>query len=419
MSSPNQNSRPRIALLDALRGSALLGILLLHSIEHWDFSRYPQNPPSWLRTLNAQAHDLGFFLFGGKAYAIFALLFGVSFYLILDRWAARNINFHGRFLWRLAVLAIIGYLHGIIYCGDILLVIAVLGVPLVFLHRLGNRTLAWISVALVLQIPSLWETGRVLFEPGYQPVQPRHWAIYGQLFNVYSNGSFLDVIKTNLWQGQWSRTWWTIETGRYTQMLGLFVWGLLLARARIFEDPARSVRLAKRALWWGAIGFALLYPVKLHLGDWGLRGINRYVADNLVSSYCNLAQMAVWAGGFVLLFQWAKARSVLSLLAPFGRMSLTCYVTQGLVGVPLFYGYGLALYRHLGPFYSVLLGVVLAVIQGLAAHLWLKRFHYGPLEWLWRCATFLTFQIPFRKRGGMSAVNGEAPDAGQPETTMA
>ena len=419
MPPPGPNPRTRIDLIDALRGSALLGILLLHSIEHWDFMRYPENPPAWLAALNAQTHDLGFFLFGGKAYAIFALMFGVSFFLILDRWSSRGMNFQGRFLWRLAVLGILGYLHGIIYCGDILLVIAVLGVPLVFLYKLGNRALAWLSVALVLQIPSLWETGRVLFEQGYQPAQPRHWAIYGQLFNVFSNGSFLDVTKTNLWQGQWSRIWWTIETGRYTQMLGLFVWGLLLARARIFEDPVRRGRLARRALLWGAIGFALLYPVKLHLGEWGLKDLNRYVADNLVSSYCNLAQMAVWAGGFVLLYQWAKARSALALLAPFGRMSLTGYVTQGLVGVPLFYGYGLALSRHLGSFYSVILGAMLGASLCTGAHFWLKRFHYGPLEWLWRCATFLTFQIPFRKRGETAAMNGETPAAGQPETNVA
>jgi len=388
----------RIEIIDALRGSALLGILLLHSIEHWDFARYPAHAATWLMPLNRLAHDLGFFLFGGKAYAIFAMMFGVSFFIILDRWSQRGLTFPGRFLWRLAVLAVFGYLHGIIYCGDILLVLAVLGTPLVVFYRFGNRALLWISLALVLQLPSLWETGRVLFDPGYHPLQPRHWAIYGQLGPVYADGTMLDVVKINLWEGQWSRIWWTIETGRYTQMMGLFVWGLLLGRARVFEDPARSVRLARRALLWGAIGFALVYPVKLHLGAWGLKGMDRYVVDNLVSSYCNLTQMAVWAGGFVLLFQWAKARAALRLLAPYGRMSLTCYVTQGLVGVPLFYGYGLALYRYLGPFFSVLLGSGYFVVQCALARLWLGRFAYGPLEWLWRACTFLDFRLPMRRR---------------------
>jgi uncharacterized protein len=80
------------------------------------------------------------------------------------------------------------------------------------------------------------------------------------------------------------------------------------------------------------------------------------------------------------------------------------------VGVPLFYGYGLALYRYLGPFYSVLGGAGFFVIQGTVAHLWLARFHYGPLEWLWRAGTFLNFRTPMRRRspgGGGPAGGGE------------
>jgi uncharacterized protein len=67
------------------------------------------------------------------------------------------------------------------------------------------------------------------------------------------------------------------------------------------------------------------------------------------------------------------------------------------VGIPLFYGYGFALYRYLGPFYSVFVGAAIFAIQLVFAHLWLKRFAYGPLEWLWRSCTFLTFATPMRK----------------------
>jgi uncharacterized protein len=393
----------RIDLIDALRGSALCGILLLHSIEHWDFDRNPEHTPAWLETLNHCVRETGFFLFGGKSYAIFALMFGVSFFLILQRWSQLGVPFKGRFLWRLTVLGIFGYLNGLIYCGDILLVIALLGVPLVWLNRFGTRTLAWISVALVLQLPSLWETGRVLFVPGYSPSQPLHWSIYGHLGYVYTNGSLLDVLTTNLWTGQTSRLMWTYETGRYTQMVGLFIWGLLLGRARVFEEPARCTQLARRAIVWGVIGFSIFFPLKTHLGALGLHYLKVGVIDNLVSSYCNLAQMAVWAGCFVLLYQWTRARAVLRLFAPYGRISLTCYVTQGMIGVPLFYGYGLALYRHLGSFYSVLLGLAIFTVQCAAAHLWLRHFRYGPLEWLWRAATFGSLATPFRRRSPVPA----------------
>jgi len=403
MESPTVAPNARIDLIDALRGSALCGILLVHSLEHWDVDRNPEHPAAWLQTLNQYAYDTGFFLFGGKAYAIFALMFGVSFFLILDRWSQRGIPFQGRFLWRLAVLGILGYLNGLVYSGDMLLVIALLGVPLVWLHRLGTRTLAWISVALVLQLPSLWETARVLLLPGYSPAQPLHWSTYGSLSYVYLNGSFHDVVTANLWTGQASRLLWAFETGRYTQMMGLFVWGLLLGRARVFEDPARCTLLARRAIGWGAIGFTLFFPFKSHLEGWGLHDMRAYEVSNLISSYCNLAQMAVWAGGFVLLFQWARAWVVLRLFAPYGRMSLTWYVAQGMIGGPLFDGYGLALYRYLGSFYSVLLGLVMFTVQCAAAHVWLRYFCYGPLEWLWRAATFGSLTTPFRRRSPVPA----------------
>lgn len=307
---PPRSGEPgsRIEIIDALRGSALLGILLLHSIEHWDFLRPPDATAAWLRPIDAATHQAAFFLFGGKAYGIFALVFGVSFFLILDRWSQRGIDFRSRFLWRLAVLAAFGYLHGIIYCGDILLVLAVLGIPLAFCTRLGNRAILAISILLMLQLPSAWEAARVLVAAGYHPPTPRHWAIYGELENVFASGSFWDVSAINLWRGQSARIWWTIETGRYTQMLGLFLWGLLLARSGVLTDAAGIVRLGRRALAWGLAGFAAIFPVRLLLQPWGLRGLDLDIVDNLVAAYLNIAQMAVWVGGFALLWRWARPR---------------------------------------------------------------------------------------------------------------
>lgn len=396
---PPPTPTSRIDIIDALRGSALMAIFLLHASEHWSFMSYPADSPAWLGVLDTLTRGLSFFLFEGKAYAIFALLFGVSFFLILDRWSRRGISFRGRFLWRLAVLAAIGYLHGIIFCGDVLLPIAVLGVPLVFLYRLGNRALAWIAVALLLQVPSLWETGRVFLEPGYQPPQLLEGAIYRQLLDVFTNGSFIDVSAINAGKGQVARIRWIFESGRYAQMMGLFVCGLLIGRSRILEDATRCASPARRMLFAGLLGFGILHAVRSHLAAWGLTGTGLGQTYDLVSSYRNLAQVAVYIGAFVLLYRWDRARKALVLLAPYGRMSLTCYVTQGLIGVPLFYGYGLALHRHLGQFASVILGAALFAAHCAGAHFWLKRFHYGPLEWLWRCCTFLDFTLPMRKRG--------------------
>lgn len=408
MPSPLPASRPRIDALDAMRGSALLGILLVHAMEHWSLPRYPQDTPAWLQALDVRTMDLGLFLFEGKAYAIFSLLFGLSFFLILDRWSARGLRFRTRFLWRLVLLAGIGYLHGIIYCGDILLTIAVLGLPLVFLYRRSDRALGWIAAALLMQVPIVWDTARLLLDPAFQPWRPQPWVDGGSAFAVYAEGSFGDVTAINLRDGQVARLWWAFESGRYLQMSGLFVFGLLLGRSRLFEDPMRCRRLARRVLIWGLAGFAVLYAAKFRLADRGIAVAVRSQAGNLLAYYRSLAQAAVWISAFVLLWQWTRARGALRLLAPYGRLSLTCYVMQGLVGVPLFYGYGLALHRQLGPFASALVGGAIFVAQCAGANLWLRHFHYGPLEWLWRSATFLDFSTPLRR--AQAAVDLDSPD---------
>lgn len=391
----------RLDIVDALRGSALFGILLLHSVEHWDFLHLPEGRPGWLVNLDAWTIENAYFLFGGKAYAIFALMFGISFFITLERWQGRASNASGRFLWRLALLGVLGYVHGLLYCGDILAVIAVLGVPLVLLDRLGSRTLRWIAVLLLLQIPQWPDVLRVIADPTYSPGQPRHWDLYRLTDPVFANGSFTEVVRLNAWTGQAAKWWWLIETYRYPQMLGLFVCGLLLGRSGALRDPPRLRRLALGILVGGIVGFALLLLARRGIDALGLKDMRHYVVDNLVNMYGNLAQMAIWAGAFVLLYGSERARAVLRVFVPYGRMSLTCYVSQAMIGVPFFYGFGLAMYRYAGPFPALFFALGVFFLQCAFAHWWLSRYAYGPLEWLWRAATLRSLKVPMRRAGAL------------------
>jgi uncharacterized protein len=393
----------RLDIVDALRGTALFGILLLHSIEHWDFLHLPERSPEWLARLDRHAMEWGYIVFGGKAYAIFALLFGVSFFITLESWKTRTSHASGQFLWRLAVLAALGYLHGLLYCGDILTVIAALGVPLVLLDRLGNRALAAVAITLLLQAPQWPEVIRVLTDPAYTPAQPEHWRLYSLTDPVFAKGSFADVLQLNAWTGQAAKWWWVIETYRYPQMLGLFVCGLLLGRSGAIQEPARLRKYAWRALALGATGIGLMLLVRSQVGALGLQGTRQHVVGGLVNAYASLAQTAVWAGGFVLLYQWAAAARWLRVFVPYGRMSLTCYVTQAVAGIPFFYGFGLGMYREVGPFLALFFGLAVFALQCALAHAWLRHFSYGPLEWVWRAATMRSLQVPLRRSRDLAA----------------
>ena len=78
-------------------------------------------------------------------------------------------------------------------------------------------------------------------------------------------------------------------------------------------------------------------------------------------------------------------------------MSLTNYVTQALFGTFFFYGYGLGMYQYFGASYCLLFGFILFIIQAQLSKLWIKKFYYGPLEWLWRAFTFMDFNLKFKK----------------------
>lgn len=383
----------RLDLLDALRGSALLGILLLHAVEHWDFAVPPEGRPAWLAALDDQAMGWAYELFAGKAYAIFALMFGISFHITLQSWQAKAERPSARFLWRLALLGAIGYVHGLLYCGDILTVIAVLGVPLVLLNGLGTRALAFVALVLLLQAPQWPDVMRVLADPAYQPARPHHWDLYALTVPVYSHGSLADVLALNAWTGQAAKWWWVLETSRWPQMLGLFVCGLLIGRSGVLYDPARLRRLAWRALAAGVAGSLLVALARHGIELLALKDLRHMVVNQLADMLGNLARMAVWAGSFAL-YGWARARRVLSLLAPYGRMSLTGYTTQALIGVPVFYGFGLGLYRYAGASMALGFGVSVFLVQLAFARWWLARHAHGPLEWLWRAGTLRTLRLP-------------------------
>lgn len=105
MKQPLNNSS-RIESVDALRGFAVMAIVLVHNLEHFIYPVYPTDAPAWLGTLDRIVLDGTFSLFAGKAYAIFALLFGLTFFLQNDRQKREGKDFGWIFLWRMLMLAV-------------------------------------------------------------------------------------------------------------------------------------------------------------------------------------------------------------------------------------------------------------------------------------------------------------------------
>ena len=191
---------------------------------------------------------------------------------------------------------------------------------------------------------------------------------------------------------------WYIQEGRLWQILGLFLWGMVAGRSRFFESFDRHRPLRRRLLIGSTLTFVALFTLELAVGRLGFGENAGYLADKLIGSYANLALTVVWIVGFTTLFSSDGWQRKLAVLAPLGRMSLTNYVAQSLVGVPFFYGYGLAMYRQWGHTLGLAFAAVLIALLIWASKAWLDRFYYGPLEWVWRSATLMSTGVPFVRR---------------------
>ena len=99
--------------------------------------------------------------------------------------------------------------------------------------------------------------------------------------------------------------------------------------------------------------------------------------------------MCVLVALFVFLWQQVSGHKVLSVLVPYGKMSLTNYLSQSIIGTFIYFGYGLSLYNVLGVAASFGVGIGLFVLQLGFCHWWLKNHKQGPFEGAWRKATWI------------------------------
>jgi uncharacterized protein len=279
------------------------------------------------------------------------------------------------------------------YRGDVLQVLAVVGLLLIPFDRVrSDRVLLVLAALAFVQIPlwlRWWAAG-----------QGADWALAAPLYNSWgdlqklADGSMLAVAFDNLGPGTVGKWSYYVETGRVMEIAGLFLVGMVLHRRRLFADAAD-----KRGLWLVAAGLsavAWLAAVWIEGRLAPASEAQRQSVEWLTGQGRNLPAMAFQVAVFVLLW-FTPVRRLQALLVPAGRMTLTLYVGQSVAGVALFYGWGLGLWDDFSNAQLVIGGLVAFALQLALAAWWFRRFRYGPLEWGWRAATRTTLDVPFRR----------------------
>lgn len=390
----------RIAGLDAVRGLALLGILLMN-IEAF-------NGPLWLSGAGVDPRWSGtdrwldafvYVVVQGSFFPLFSLLFGIGSALMAGRLAARGLAFGTLHLRRMGVLAAIGLLHGVlVWSGDILLSYALLGCLLPLFVRWPARWLALAGVAgiglaagLVLLVAGVFWVMAHSPEAaaGLEAAAGAARQDVAAQAQAMSAGSFGQALRQRAADVVANLQSLPLVGG---QLLGLFLLGMALVRRGALQAPADHARLWA-ALRWGA------WPAGLLLGLLGL-WLSPFNPPWALAAPAFGAQALKIVAGSLMGLGWLAwglhLARWLAPLAPAGRMSLTTYLVQSLVGTAVFCGYGLGLYGRLDRTGEVLFALGLYALQVLAARAWLARFRQGPAEWAWRCATYGR-RLPLRR----------------------
>ncbi|SDZ75305.1 uncharacterized protein SAMN05216331_10248 [Porphyromonadaceae bacterium KH3R12] len=404
----------RMTVIDALRGFALLGVILMHMLDHFGYTTGNVSDTAFSTRWDGIVQWFTNTMIRGKFISIFSFLFGLSFYIQMDRASKKGIDFRKRFLWRMLLLFLIGLVGTGFAYVDILTIYAVFGVVLVFLFPLKNWILMVLVCLLLTGVPNWFIVGfdnirfdNVIIEQPSVTV-PGDIAERPAGNNSPESSTFFQSAKENLtvktldklkFQFMYSNTGYMI--------LALFIMGFIVGRLRFFEYVHTRKKKNVRLFFFFLLGsFVILMTIKLmpdvpsNLLRSGIEGGKIPINTLLILALSTISTVTLsgtLAMGFITLYQVAGIRKYLNLLTPYGRMGLTNYEMQNITGAILFSAWGFgSVFGNMGATVLFVLGLVIYTLQVIISRYWIKRFIYGPLEWLWRSGTYLKWQ-PFKR----------------------
>jgi len=330
-------------------------------------------------------------LFQGKFVTIFSFLFGLGFAMQMSRAEARGVSFLGFYPRRLAALALIGAIHGfLIWSGDILLTYALSGAMLLAFRHCRQKTLLyWAGGLISLPIILSWVFLAIYFtpwRPHWMEPKPPELAKWHAVIDIYAHGSFKQIFVQNLVQGKNDLASHLFAI----YALSLFLLGMWVWRSGIVTRLDEYKPVLKRVCFWGlAIGLPLSFYNAV---------VVAVVPANRFSFWLFLARMvwlpaahmqaAGYAAAVALLYLNPAWRRLLMPFAAVGRMALTDYLMQSLLCTLFFYNTGTGWFGSIGPAKAWIPTFLLYSAQVLFSNLWLQRYRYGPMEYLWRAMTY-------------------------------
>ncbi|MDJ1467483.1 DUF418 domain-containing protein [Xanthocytophaga flava] len=373
----------RIQLIDALRGFALVGILIVNIPS---FSRSEWGPAE--QQIQNGFSDILLVLIDTKFITIFSLLFGAGFFVQQQRAEKYGIDFTAFYIRRMGILFVLGCVHAYLFWfGDIVRHYALLGIALLAVSHLSAKaTLRLALIFVVFLTPLLFLLNGIL------PVHTTPDTIDGMplsafVYKSFTEGSYPQILRAN----------WIIDPLHnfiqdmpltLVSMFGKMVLGVWLAKIGFFRNPAEHETLLRKWMIWGStagvigsIGFWAIKKEMLPIPEMGL------VVLVFPISACLVLHSLFYLAVFTKLYHRMLGAVLLRYLVPVGRMGLSNYFGQTILAFGLFYVTGWVGYAD--PVGLTGLALLIFVIQILVSHWWLRYHEFGPVEWIWRTLSYM------------------------------
>jgi len=393
----------RFKSLDALRGFAVMGILLMNIIGFSMPMASYVNPAAWggAEGMDFWAWAVAFVVIDGEMRGLFSLLFGASMLLVVERAEDKGEDPTSVHLWRMGWLFLFGLLHfGFIWAGDILALYALCGAFALSLRALSVRGLLWMGSAFMLLNMLLWAMTLLSVHDARfaahaigasAKTQAEFTAILAELGASGGDGVRQDIaLHLGSYGGLIESRLSDVLGGLIGQLfaygpetIGLMAWGMALYKSGALTEEWRPDRYLKAA----ALAFAVGVPLSLLL-VWAAAssGFDPLVMTDIFYVGSLPPRMAMMLGHTMLLL-WLIGKmkdGPLDRIAATGRAAFSNYIATSIVMTTIFYGYGLGLYGGVPRAAVYLFVPPMWLLMFLWSKPWLRRFQYGPLEWLWR-----------------------------------
>ncbi|MFD1335671.1 DUF418 domain-containing protein [Oceanobacillus iheyensis] len=377
----------RLNWIDAARGFAIFGIFMVNiGAFSAPYFLYGGETEIWTSKMDSLILFIIDVFFQASFYTLFSILFGFGIQLQKDRLVEKGISVNRFFIRRLAVLTIIGLIHAIgIWHGDILFTYGVVGFLLLVYFNVKDRTIVVNIISLLGVFVGLFT---LLMYQVRDYLDTANQGLIIQAMNNYSSDSLSRIWEQNLHD-------WQLSNGGINILflagviLPMFLIGMYAARKKWFHHPEKYQQKLTVIWFISFIGFIVL---KLGPYLFGNPSWFSYVQDNIGGA----ASAIFYVTSITLLWKKEWFRQLMVPLQAVGKMAMTNYLCQSIISFWLFYGVGFGLYGKIDPLIQLVLVIVIFILQMIASVWWMKKFRFGPFEWLWRTLTYGKKQ-PFRR----------------------